>query len=363
MLLTKQHVNPKMDMDYVYEEKIMKHFTIICLLMSLIVPVCFAEGTVVPEIFNPMSIKVDENQIYITQGVEIFIYSKKDIKLLTKFGKEGEGPREFKKSPLPWIPSVSVYLSDNNLMVNSLGRISFFSKKGEFISENQTGVDARFIPIGKKYIRMQYTVKEKLHVISADLMDANFKKEKNVCVYRFPAQEGKKRNPLLLVRMNSYFDRFVQDGNFVFPSDTNDIWIFNEKGEKLKSFTPSYSKVPIDSAMKKRVDDFFTNHLFKEVYLREKSQNLIFLPKFMPIFKDYRLAGNKIYIFSNFKKEDKYETFIYDFSGKLLQKTYLPLVESDTIMSVFPFDIHDNKIYQLVLDESNDQYKIQISNI
>jgi hypothetical protein len=339
----------------------MKHFIIISILMSLMIPICFAEGTVLPEIFNPLAIKVDGDHIYITQGVEVFIYSKKELKLITKFGKAGEGPREFKKSPLPWIPSVNIYLKDDNLLVNSLGRVSLFSKKGEFISENQTGADARFIPIGKKYVRMQYTVNEKLHVISADLINADFKKEKNICQYVFPAQEGKKRNPLLLVRMNSYFDRLVEDGKFVFPSDTNEIWIFNDKGEKIVSFTPEYSKVPIDSAMRKRIDDFFTNHLFKEVYLREKSQNLIFLPKFMPVFKDYRLDQGKIYIFSNFKKENKYETFIYDFSGKLLKKTYLPLLESDSIMSLYPYDIKDNKIYQLVFDEEDDQFEIFIT--
>jgi hypothetical protein len=83
----------------------------------------------------------------------------------------------------------------------------------------------------------------------------------------------------------------------------------------------------------------------------------------MPIFKDYRLADNKIYILSSFKKQGKYETFIYDFSGKLLKKTFLPLVESDDITTLYPFDIKDNKIYQLVLDEDEDQFMLCINDI
>jgi hypothetical protein len=81
----------------------------------------------------------------------------------------------------------------------------------------------------------------------------------------------------------------------------------------------------------------------------------------MPIFKDYRLDDDKIYILSNFKKDGKFETFIYDFSGKLLKKTFLPLVESD-ILTLYPFTIHDGKVYQLVSDE-DDQFKLRISKI
>jgi hypothetical protein len=322
-----------------------------------------AEGNVIPDIYNPGSITVDENHIYITQRVEVFIYSKKDLKLLYKFGKIGEGPQEFKQSPLPWIPSINIYLKDNQLMINSTGKVSYFSQKGEFIKESTTGRDARYIPVGEKYIRMQYLTENRVDFISADLVDANFKKLKRVCSYKFPAQQGKKRDPLLLARMSSYFIRYVYDDKFVFPSDTNTIHIFDAEGNEITSFTPDYTKVPIDNAMKKRFDQYFSNHLYKEIYLNEKRQNLIRLPDYMPIFKDYRLADNKIYILSSFKKQGKYETFIYDFSGKLLKKTFLPLLESDEITSLYPFDIKDNKIYQLVLDEDEDQYMLCITDI
>jgi hypothetical protein len=73
------------------------------------------------------------------------------------------------------------------------------------------------------------------------------------------------------------------------------------------------------------------------------------------------LDDDKIYILSNFKKDGKFETFIYDFSGKLLKKTFLPLVESD-ILTLYPFTIHDGKVYQLVSDE-DDQFKLRISKI
>ena len=49
-----------------------------------------------PELLSPELIRVDENKIYITEKANIYIYSKKDFKLVKKFGKKGAGPEEFK---------------------------------------------------------------------------------------------------------------------------------------------------------------------------------------------------------------------------------------------------------------------------
>jgi hypothetical protein len=82
----------------------------------------------------------------------------------------------------------------------------------------------------------------------------------------------------------------------------------------------------------------------------------------LPIFNFYRLADNKIYIFSNFKKDGKYETFIYGFDGKLVKRTFLFLEDLD-ILNVCPFDIKNSKIYQLVYNEDEEKMKLIITKI
>lgn len=341
----------------------MKIFLTLFFLIILIVPVCSTGDVIIPDIYKPDSITVNENYIYITQDIEIFIYSKKDMKLIKKFGQAGEGPREFKKSPTPFFPSISIYLTSDKLVINSLGKISFFSKQGEFLNETPTGTQARYIPVGDKYIYMHFTVEDKVSYIASDLMDANLKKIKTLCQYKFPAQAGKKRDPILMARLAAYFDRYAYKDKFVYPTDNNSIKIFNSVGKEVTSFTPNYTIVPINSELKKTIDEFFTNDIrFKQPYLIDKDRNLISLPEHMPIFKDYRLADDKIYILSNFKKDGKFETFIYDFSGKLLKKTFIPLVESD-MLTLYPFYIKDNKIYQLFMDEDEEEFKLHITEI
>jgi hypothetical protein len=163
--------------------------------------------------------------------------------------------------------------------------------------------------------------------------------------------------------MASYFDRYAYKDLFVYPTESNSIKIFNSYGKEVTSFTPNYTKVPINDALKKKLDEFFSNDIrYKQPYLIDKDRNLISLPEYMPIFKDYRLADDKIYILSNFKKDGKFETFIYDFSGKLLKKTFIPLVESD-MLTLYPFYIKDNKIYQLVMDEDEEEFRLHITEI
>jgi hypothetical protein len=63
-------------------------------------------------IMKPDSIYIDNRQIYIMENPTFFIYSLEDFRLKKKFGKPGEGPREF-KGTAPLIPHVE------HLLVNS----------------------------------------------------------------------------------------------------------------------------------------------------------------------------------------------------------------------------------------------------
>lgn len=336
------------------------------ILFMLIIPVLSAEEVTLEEIYNPSSIKVDDQNIYIVQDVNIFVYSVKNFKLIKKFGKAGEGPGEFKKSPAPWIPSITLYVNKDKILINSIGKVFFFTKDGNFIKEQRTtdvSFFGRYIPCGKNYILMKYLRGEKDTFVVSSLVDSNLKSIKEIFRIKFPAQRGKKRNPILMAKMATYFDRYSYNDKFVIPTENGTIKIFDQTGKELKSFTPEYTKQKITSLQEKKLDDFFTNHKFyKEPYLADKNRNLITFGDHLPIFNYYRLANDKIYIFSSFKKDGKYETFIYNFDGILIKKTLLFLENLD-IFNVYPFDIKNSKIYQLVYNEDEEEMKLIIKKI
>ena len=55
---------------------------------------------VLPELQRPNMVLADSKQLYVADGASVLIYSLKDLKLRKKFGRKGEGPGEFKVSPM-----------------------------------------------------------------------------------------------------------------------------------------------------------------------------------------------------------------------------------------------------------------------
>lgn len=222
------------------------------------------------------------------------------------------------------------------------------------------------IPLKSNYILMEYTIEKKTSVVAVNLVDQNLssKTKKRLCNVTFPQQTGKKRNPILMAKMLTYLDRYASDDYLVLPvNEAGDFKIFNGNGEELQSFTPQYTRVDITDQMRKNLDDFFCNDVrYKRLYLLDKGRNLVTFGDHLPLFNHYRLTEDKIYIISSYREKGKYETFIYDYQGNLLRKIFIPLVNQD-IFDVSPFGIKNNKIYQLIWNEEEEEIRLRITEL
>lgn len=100
---------------------------IILLLLLLTALLSFGDKIATfPDISAPVQLRVDDNKLYISEKASVFIYSLDNFELLKTFGGEGEGPREFKRYAF-------LYPLPNHLLVNSVGKISYFKKDGTFV--------------------------------------------------------------------------------------------------------------------------------------------------------------------------------------------------------------------------------------
>jgi hypothetical protein len=98
-------------------------FTI--LFISLTLNILNASKVVQLPILNrPNSIVISNNQIFITEGINIFVFLSDNFKLITKFGKKGEGPGEFMNE------DISLHILPDRILVSNSYKILFFSKKG-----------------------------------------------------------------------------------------------------------------------------------------------------------------------------------------------------------------------------------------
>jgi len=118
--------------------------SILFILMVCLASIVFAGNAVIlKDHISPGEILLDDNHLYIVESPAISIYSLKDFKLLKTFGKKGEGPQEFKGG-------ITVDVQGDHILVNSLKRVSFFSKDGKYINEFNVVGGEQFRPLGKK---------------------------------------------------------------------------------------------------------------------------------------------------------------------------------------------------------------------
>ena len=88
----------------------MRRILLVLLLVFLTVSVFAQKHTALAELVNPDSIAVDQNQVYITEGTSIYIYDLENFKMKAKFGKRGEGPKEFMENRQTGNPPLSIII-------------------------------------------------------------------------------------------------------------------------------------------------------------------------------------------------------------------------------------------------------------
>ena len=92
-------------------------------------PLSGTRVAVLAELNDPgFDIVVDGDRLYVPDGSAVFIYSLTDYRLITKFGRRGEGPGEL-------MGEVALTVLPDILFLSSKGKIFHFGKNGDFIKE------------------------------------------------------------------------------------------------------------------------------------------------------------------------------------------------------------------------------------
>ncbi len=340
----------------------MKKLSFFLLLLLLIFISClFADKIAAFTGFlNPETIVMDSEQIYITEGARIFIYSMKDFKLITKFGREGEGPREFKGKP-------EIDVQQDTILVNSIARVSFFSKSGRYLKEvNNIVSGQRFKPLGNRFVGYNFFVdKNGKHYSTINIYDSKFVKIKEVYRHESIVQAGKGWK--LFAR--TYLRPLVCDNKIIVSGEKEFIiYVFDGHGNRLFTINRKYKRVRFTEEHKKRV-----LHLYKtrpttapEYDWWEKN---IHFPDYFPAIRSISTADRKIYVRTYKEIENKSEFFVFETNGNLLKHIFLPIAKSSAknaypyIRDSSPYTFKNGNLYQLIENEDTETYELHVTGI
>jgi len=311
-----------------------------------------------PDLLNPDLIRVDENQMYITEVANIYIYSLKDFRLIKKFGKRGEGPQEFMTGT--GVAMMWLEMQPDDLFIHTMNKISYFSKQGTFIKEKKINMAyaPALKPIENRFVGVGFPSEKGIRYWTINIYNSNLEIIKEIYRYERAFYPDRDINLLGIKRADfCVYDKkiFVAD-----TEKTGTIHVFDLNGSQLYEIKPDYEKVEITREVEKRLRENFSAGNTREFYEAYKHQ--IKFPEYFPPMRFMVAADGKLYIMTYKTTDDKTRFLIYTTPGKFLEKVFLPVKDME-VRSFCPFTIKNNKLYHLYDNEDTETWELQITTI
>ena len=332
--------------------------SVLCVLISAL-PVLGKKVVPLPELLKPEDLVVDQNQLFITEFPQVYIYSLEDFKLITKFGKKGEGPREFSgyvtARPHPDKPGT--------IVVNSGMKVSFYTRDGEFVNEmrSKAGMIGRiYKPLGENYAAYGFFREKETGYRTVDIYNPNLEKVKEVTRWIRAMQVPGSLNPLDTDMEGGEF-RVFDNKIFVLLRDKGSIGVFDRNGKKRSSIDHNFERIPVTSEDIGRFNRYYeTDNISREFYKNNK--DLFKYPSHFPAARSMFVTDNKIYVLTNKRQGEKSEFIIFDTGGKFLEKRMVPFENANPRVP-YPWTVKSGKLYQLVDNDEEEEWELHIHEL
>lgn len=333
----------------------MKKWLLFFLMLSCVWLVFGGKTVSFPDLIRPANIAVDKELLVITDGTTIYLYSIKDFKLLKRFGKTGEGPQEFLTFPNA---PLRVNLQSNYILVNSVRKISNYTRKGEYIKEKSHAIFygvAELFPIGDRFAAMNFTSEKNKYFITSNIYDRDFKKIVEIARTEFPLQGEKFRVLKTSILMQAKSNRV-----FVCGSEDFVIDVFDPAGKKLYSIKQEYKNLKFTAAYQDQVLNYFkTNPDTRQFY--DTIRKGILWPDHFPAIRGFSVDERLLYVQSFLVKDGKTDCYVFDHSGKLLAKPRLFIARTNPVETQQLFTIYNQVLYQLIENEDEEKWELHIT--
>lgn len=317
----------------------------------------FADKAVLfPGLMRPGMMTIDKDRLYIADGATVLIYSLTDFTLKKKFGKAGEGPQEFQIAPQFTYPHVDVKILPDRILVNSLSKMSYFTRDGKFIKEMKPAIWGWYLsPLGKNFVGRRTIVENNLRYHVVSLIDGNFKGSKEIYKELAFYQANKTLNPVFrrTAIFHVYKNKVIVDNK-----DKGLIYIFDVNGKKIKTISHPFKRVKFTKAHEKKLVEFFLS----DKYIRpqyEATKHLVKFSSYFPYIWDHQPANDKIYVLTYEEQDGKNRFYIFAMDGTFLKTSLMEMPQMDA-EHPYPYVIANEKLYQLAENEEEEEWELHI---
>ncbi len=333
----------------------MKKLVLIICLCILGMILSAEKVTVLKELVNPDSMTIDGSNLYITQEAEVFIYDAKTFEFKKKFGKKGPGPEEIPPFPFPLsgLPLMKISPWQDKLFISVWGKILYFTKQGEFISESKYPLQKiqsyiNLFPLGSDMV-CQITVREKDEFfITASIVDHTFQLKKELIRRKMDLHGGK----LDLFSGSIIFEPYK--GKIFVAGQDFSIDVFDQSGKLQNQIKYKHEPIKFNDDMKKQFDETL-KYMLKSFYDQFKIR--FYYPDYLPIIFNLQFSDPYLYVFTWNHQGENRDLFVFNLDGTLVKQTTIPLKMVKFVLP-YPFDIMDKTLFQLVDNEDTEEWEL-----
>ena len=314
------------------------------------------------DLIKPFRVVVDDQRIFIAAGPEVYVLDKSDGRLLNRFGKEGEGPGEFKLFP-EYAPELDV--NAQGILASSLGKISLYSPQGNLIWEKKmAGLPMdRFSRLLEDRIIDQRLIRDGAVLYQAYFLCGMDQSEEREFHRHKYYRQRPTFNP---IASGLYVSNVYVHGGEIFLGGeigSGSVHVYDSGGRPLRVIRPPFDPVPFTAKDKQSwIDSYMSNDEYKQIY--ERIKDSFAYPDVFPLFQNLVLADGRLY-FQTFKRNDAHgenEVVITDLNGKVIRRVWLPFVEYFDY-TPNPYTFRDETLYQLVENEDTEVWELHLSEI
>jgi hypothetical protein len=329
--------------------KLMIPVLFILSILSVCLPLHGKKLAVLPEVMKPRALAIDNGQIFVTDRKVTHIYNLKDFKLVKSFGKEGEGPGEFK-----YAQKLTPY--PEYLLIFTIGKIMYFSRQGEFLRETKLDMTISGVsPLGDGYFgrKMRSDKDTGKRFSDYTVFGADFQTVKVLASHE--RQMRRTAQGKFVTRMLYPHIMAVAYQDQIFLGDTNKgfyIGVYNNKGEKLYQITRDYQKQKVTDTYKTR---FMGNMKKSKNYQRMKDMFIFEFAEYYPAYSYFSIHSDKIFVLLHGDKKDKGDFMLLDLKGKPLK--------TGAINTSLPYTVHEDRVYYLKENEDEEEWELLVEDL
>lgn len=320
-----------------------------------------------PDLMKPRIMKIDEDEMFIAEGFNVKVYSLKSGKMKFKFGKQGEGPGEFRMYFL-----LNVFILPDCVYAQSHDKVAWFSREGKFLKEKGTpNAMISLIPIGDKFIGVDFdnSQLDSKNIVyqSISIYDSNIKIIKTIYRNLFDAKVIFRPgiNTTAEYKMIGHYygaDCDIKSEKIIVSDSRKGFYIevFDGSGKKLYSINKKFEKIKVPEDYKKRALEKEKIQTASEWQLLKRRKFTFY--KYFPPFWTVKFINGKIYVGTYKMKDNDFEFIILNVKGNILKRVFLPIKEVMAFKdNLFHFD--NGKFYNLIENEEKEIWELHIHEL